>query len=295
MQESFAAYDREAQALVPQKTVADGWMKWIYQTQPGRMALGALIKRKAVSSLYGWYCKRKASAKMAQKMMARYEIDTTPFATPFRTYHDFFTRRLPFVPMPAQPGVLGAWAEGYASAWTQIDPDRLIQVKGSEYNLAALLCDEALAARYAGGTMIRIRLAPQHYHHFHWFDDGTVQRVQDIKGRYYSVHPLALGQIAALYCQNKRRVVQVETEQFGTALLIEVGATMIGSIINPFTEGSAVKRGEDGGYFAPGGSMILGLFEKGALRVDEDLLCQTQAGRECIVRLGERLAAKEQL
>ena len=93
--------------------------------------------------------------------------------------------------------------------------------------------------------MIRIRLAPQHYHHFHWFDGGVVQQVRDIKGQYYSVHPLALGRIAALYCQNKRRAVQVKTDQFGSVLLVEVGATMIGSILNPFSEGSAVKRGED--------------------------------------------------
>ena len=50
MHEPFVAYDRNTQTLVPQKTVADGWMKWIYETQPGRMALGALVKRKAVSS-----------------------------------------------------------------------------------------------------------------------------------------------------------------------------------------------------------------------------------------------------
>ena len=99
------------------------------------------------------------------------------------------------------------------------------------------------------------------------------------------MHPLALGRIAALYCQNKRRAVQVKTDQFGSVLLVEVGATMIGSILNPFSEGSAVKRGEDGGYFAPGGSMILGLFEKDAIQADEDLLCQTQAGRECICLL----------
>lgn len=292
MHEPFAAYDRNTQTLMPQKTVADGWMKWIYETQPGRMALGALVKRKAVSSLYGWYCKRRASAKMAQKLIDQYEIDVTPFATPFRTYRDFFTRRLPYVPMPKQPEVLGAWAEGYASAWQNIDPRCLIQVKGMEYDLADLLCDGALAEKYAGGTMIRIRLAPQHYHHFHWFDGGVVQQVRDIKGQYYSVHPLALGRIAALYCQNKRRAVQVKTDQFGSVLLVEVGATMIGSILNPFSEGSAVKRGEDGGYFAPGGSMILGLFEKDAIQADEDLLCQTQAGRECIVHLGERLAVK---
>ena len=74
MHEPFVAYDRNTQTLVPQKTVADGWMKWIYETQPGRMALGALVKRKAVSSLYGWYCKRRASAKMAQKLIDQYDV-----------------------------------------------------------------------------------------------------------------------------------------------------------------------------------------------------------------------------
>lgn len=294
MSEQLCVYDRCKKALVPQDTVAGGWMKWIYQTPTGRMALGALVRRKAASAAYGWYCKRKLSARAAQKMIERYHIDTAPFETPFPTYHAFFTRALPSAEMP-EGAVLGAWAEGTVSAWTDIDPDRLVQIKDSTYDLAGLLCDAAWAEKYAGGTLFRIRLAPQHYHHFHWFDDGEVKRVKDIKGDYYSVHPLALGEIVRLYCKNKRRIVEAETRHFGTMLLVEVGATMIGSIVNPFEAGDKVCRGEDGGYFAPGGSMILGIFEKGAVQPDEDLLCQTAQGRESIVQLGERIGTKGKL
>ena len=287
------AYDRQTGAMVPQKTVAGGWMEWIYQTKPGHLALHAVIKRKMISSIYGWYCKQRRSLSAAEKIIEQYQIDTTPFHTPFTTYFDFFTRKLPRVQMPED--ALGAWAEGYISAWENIDPKRLIQVKGSEYDLSSLLQDEAWARRYAGGTLFRIRLAPQHYHHFHWFDNAKIGRIKDIKGAYYSVHPLAVAEIARLYCENKRRIVEAKTERFGTMLLIEVGATMIGSVVNPFQSGEKVCPGEDGGYFAPGGSMILGLFEKGAVQADQDILQQTAQGKESIVLLGERIGIKGKL
>ena len=295
MQPAMQVYDRKSRILIRQETVADGWMRWVYQTSSGKMALHALIKRKAVSSVYGWYCKRRASAKMAQKIIDQYHLDVTPFETPFQTYRDFFTRALPYVEMPIDSDRMGAWAEGYVSAWQQIEAKHLVQVKDSEYDLFSLLQDREWAERYDQGTMIRIRLAPQHYHHFHWFDDGVIQSIKDIKGSYYSVHPLALAEVVRLYCQNKRRIVEIKTEHFGTVLLVEVGATMIGSILNPFSVGDNVEKGKDGGYFAPGGSMILGLFEKNTIQVDGDLLSQTQMGVESVVSLGEQIAVKGKL
>ena len=98
---------------------------------------------------------------MAQKLIDQYEIDVTPFATPFRTYRDFFYPPSALCTHAKAARGAGGWAEDYASAWQNIDPRCLIQVKGMEYDLADLLCDGALAAKYAGGTMIRIRLAPQ--------------------------------------------------------------------------------------------------------------------------------------
>ena len=62
------AYDRRTGAMVPQKTVAGGWMEWIYQTKPGHLALHAVIKRKMISSIYGWYCKKDAACPLRKRL-----------------------------------------------------------------------------------------------------------------------------------------------------------------------------------------------------------------------------------
>lgn len=287
MDYSTHAYNRQSRCYEPIPVVAGRWMRWTYQTPAGRMALHALIKRKFVSSVYGRYCRTRRSVRTAQRLIDTFSLDMTPFE-PFDSYTSFFTRTLAQVDMPSAQ-VLGAWSEGFCSVWEDLDPARVVQVKDDVYDLPSLLADAPLAESFRGGTMLRIRLAPQHYHHFHWFDDGVVRSVRDIPGSYFSVHPLALRQIARLYCQNKRRIIVADTATFGPMVLVEVGATMIGSIHNPFIAGDSFVRGADGGHFAPGGSMLLGLFQKGRLRIDTDLIEQTSLGFESIVHLGERV------
>lgn len=91
-----------------------------------------------------------------------------------------------------------------------------------------------------------------------------------------------------------RRVVQVRTGPFGEVLYVLVGATMIGSICDRAKPGDRVEKGEDGGYFAPGGSMILMLFEKDRLRPCGDLAGQTELGFETEVSIGDVLGEAQE-
>ena len=65
-----------------------------------------------------------------------------------------------------------------------------------------------------------------------------------------------------------------------------VGAMMVGSILTTVEEGDEVKRGQEFGYFAFGGSTIVCLFEKGVVEWDEDLLINGRASLETLVRVG---------
>lgn len=65
-----------------------------------------------------------------------------------------------------------------------------------------------------------------------------------------------------------------------------IGAMMVGSIKITVDEGQEVKRGQEFGYFAFGGSTIVVLFEKGAVEWDEDLLINGRACLETLVRVG---------
>lgn len=64
---------------------------------------------------------------------------------------------------------------------------------------------------------------------------------------------------------------------------------MVGSILTSVKEGQIVERGDELGYFAFGGSTIVCLFEKGALKWDDDLVENGQASIETLVRMGSGL------
>ncbi len=283
-------FDRKAKQVRQVPVVADRWLKTLYQTLPGQAATWLFVKRKWLSALYGRYARTKRSKKAADSIIEMYGLDMSLFL-PYQSYYEFFTRKLDSIRMPESP-YLGAVAECFLSAYDDIDIGGLFCVKGESMRLGEILQDEQQAMLYTGGTLFRFRLAPHHYHHLHHFDDATICSIRDIRGGYYSVNPVAQS-IVKLYCKNKRRVVTMKTRRFGTVVLVEVGATMIGSIINPFKEGDEVRIGEDGGYFAPGGSMLLLLFEKGAVKACEDILWQTREGLETMVALGEIIGKGE--
>ena len=270
--------------------VADRWLRVLYQTLPGHAAAWLFVKRKWLSALYGRYARTRRSKKAADQIVATYGLDMSLFP-PYKSYFEFFTRKHDYIQMPQSP-CLGAMAECFLSAYEDIDTDMLFAVKGEGMRLGEILCDEGQAKLYTGGTLLRFRLAPHHYHHLHHFDDATICSIRDIRGGYYSVNPIAQS-VVKLYCKNKRRIVAMKTRRFGTVVLVEVGATMVGSIINPFKEGDEVRIGEDGGHFAPGGSMLLLVFEKGAVRVSEDILVHTGEGLESMVTLGEIIGKGE--
>ena len=72
--------------------------------------------------------------------------------------------------------------------------------------------------------------------------------------------------------------------------MTEVGATMVGSIVQTYT-GNFVKKGEEKGCFKFGGSTVVLVFEKNKIRIDEDLLMNTLKGYETVINQGERIGA----
>ena len=135
---------------------------------------------------------------------------------------------------------------------------------------------------------IIIRLAPVDYHRFHFPVSGNVSPNKKIEGDYYSVNPFALRKKAEIFWLNKREYTILSNPLFGDVIMAEVGATMVGSIVQTF-KGSSVNKGEEKGYFKFGGSTVVLLFEKSKIHIDEDLLINTAKGYETTVKMGERI------
>ncbi|MCK5906912.1 MAG: phosphatidylserine decarboxylase, partial [Flavobacteriales bacterium] len=129
------------------------------------------------------------------------------------------------------------------------------------------------------------------YHRLHFPFDGTVkQENKKIAGDLYSVSPIAIKHKVELFCLNKREYTILDNNIFGDVVYSEVGATMVGSIIQTHT-GNTFNKADEKGYFKFGGSTIIMLFEKGKLSIDKDLLDNTQNGLETAVLMGERLGS----
>ena len=75
-------------------------------------------------------------------------------------------------------------------------------------------------------------------------------------------------------------------------VLCEVGATMVGSIVQTY-KGHDAHKGEEKGYFKFGGSTVVLLFEKNKIHIDADLLMNTSNGYETSVKMGKRIGIIE--
>ena len=70
-----------------------------------------------------------------------------------------------------------------------------------------------------------------------------------------------------IWWRNYRHWCFIQSPIVGTLLQIEVGATMVGSIVQHQWSGGACRRGGEKGYFQMGGSTVLIVFPPGRIRV----------------------------
>ena len=102
--------------------------------------------------------------------------------TEYRSVNAFFTRALKPGLRPVAAGAIVSPVDAAVGAWGPVKDDTLVQAKGRNYSLAALLGDKALADRMEGGTYTTLYLAPKDYHRIHVPVDGAVTQATYIPG-----------------------------------------------------------------------------------------------------------------
>lgn len=282
--------DRKSGMIETEKVAGEEWLVWLYNNPVGEAALWTLIKRKLVSSLYGELMDRPASTEKIGPFVDEFDIDLSiAKKQQFNSFNDFFTRELRknARSIDTNSMVFVSPADGKVLAWKDISETDFF-VKGHRFDVPSFLNDEILAEKYRDGSLIIIRLAPNDYHRFHFPVNGRVSETIQIEGDYYSVNPIALREMVEIFCMNKREFAVIENPVFGKVVMAEVGATMVGSIIQTYASGS-VEKGDEKGYFEFGGSTVVLLFEKDKIKIDEDLLANTSKGLETSVLMGEKI------
>lgn len=288
-------HDRATGRTFREQVLGDRLMRLAY-SRPGRpLAEWLLFRNYLVSRLLGWFADRRFSRRRVQPTCAALAIDESEFLEPadsYRTFNEFFTRRLKpgARPFAADPAALCCPADCRLLVYPHLPEGHCVPVKGHPFTVAGLFGPgrENQAQPFANGALAICRLCPADYHRYHYPADGNTLDSWEIDGRLHSVNPLALALNIPIFDQNRRTVSLLALARFGPVAFVEVGAFGVAGIVQ--THGQReFRRGDEKGYFRFGGSTIVLVFRPDSVTFAEDVVAQSAAGVETLVRCGEAI------
>ena len=266
-------------------------LKKLYGNVFGRVLLRTLTAP-AVSRAAGAFMDSGASSFLIKPFIKRSGIDTSEYVMyPFRSYNDFFTRVIKPEkrPVDSEPDHLISPCDSKLTVH-KISKKSIFRIKGSRYRVSDLLKNEFLANRFCGGYCFIFRLEVDDYHRYCYIDDGTKTGNTYIAGELHTVNPVALERYN-IYKRNCREYTVLHTDNFGDVVQVEVGAMLVGRIVNHHGEGGFC-RGDEKGKFEFGGSTIVMLFGRDRVCPDDDILRNSAEGIETVVKYGEKIGTK---
>ncbi len=245
-------------------------LRCMYHTVPGRVLLKMLSGRR-FSALCGRFMDSSLSRPLIRRFVRKNHIDLNEYtATRYRSFNDCFTRRIraEMRPIPHNPRALIAPCDGRLSAY-RISDGLVMPIKQSWYSVSDLLGGDPIAEAYRNGVCLVFRLCVDNYHRYCYIDNGTKGRNVFLPGQLHTVRPIALSRIP-VFIRNCREYTVMDTAAFGPVTQIEVGALLVGKILNHDAE-ARVHRGAEKGMFLYGGSTIVLLLREGAADLPDAL------------------------
>lgn len=273
---------------IPAYDAQGGAVRFLYGTALGRAALRVLISP-SVSRLAGRFLDSRASRIFIRSFVRKNNIEMSDYIKDsFTSYNDFFCRQIKSEkrPFDMDEDALVSPCDGKLTVCPVSDGAHF-QIKGGDYTAESLLQNEALAEKYSGGILLLIRLSVDDYHRYCYAADGEKSDNVRIAGKYHTVNPAA-AEKRTIYKENTREYSVLSTDRFGDILMMEVGAMMVGRIVN-LHGAKSVRRGEEKGHFEFGGSTVILMLEKDRVLIDEDIIRNSSEGYETVVRMGERI------
>lgn len=286
--------NRSTNKVEIERPPGEGLLKFLYHNAVAKGAILPFVKRKFVTEWYGRWMDRPASRKKITPFIDSLNIDMSESQKSiheFESFNDFFHRKLKPGSRTIEKGLVSP-GDGKLLAFEKVSDVNSFFVKGKEFTLRKFLKDDDTADKYRDSSMVILRLAPNDYHRYHFPYDGIPSKSELINGIYYSVSPISVSEMfTEVFCENKREICRLKTQEKGEMLLVPVGATMVGSIHSTYSPDAPVKKGDEMGYFAFGGSSIVLLFNPDSFKLDKDLLENTKNKLETAVKMGEKIAS----
>ena len=281
-------YNKAGDTVVTEEQYNAGALKFLYNTVVGRFILKGILTRKWVSKVAGFYMNSRASKLRISRFVKAYKINLDEYEIEdYNCFNAFFRRKIKedARPFSKDSNDLIACADSKVTYY-KINEDLSFKLKHSIYTVGEILKDEQLAKEYKNGVCLVLRLCVNDYHRYCFFDNCEIKSAKTIDGILHTVCPVAEKRYK-VYSENQREYCVLQTENFGDVIQCEVGAIIVGKIVN-HSVNSAV-RGQEKGYFEMGGSTIVLLFKENTLKVDSKIKKYSECGIETKVLMGETI------
>lgn len=280
-------WDRKRNIFYEEKEYGKKKLDFLYNTFLGRILLKLIFSRVWFSKLQAIYQNSKISKRKILPFILKYNVDMSVYENQsYNSFSDFFKRKR-IIKNKTFENELIAIADSKLQVFS-IQDNLELKIKQSIYSLNELIQDEQIAKKYKDGTCLIYRLSMDDYHRFMFLDDGSIINSKKIKGVLHTIRPIS--KRYNVFCQNSRQVTFLNTKNFGRVIQIEVGAMLVGKIVN--YKKINFKRLEEKGYFDFGGSTIVQLFEKEKIKIDGDILAKSKENIETKVEIGMKIGEK---
>lgn len=261
---------------------------FLYNTKVGRILLKLLILP-FISKIVGLYQDSRLSKKVIPKFIKNNHINMNDYErVEYKSFNDFFTRKIKEGKRVIDKDKYNLISPCDAKLKVyKLNKDNVFNIKNSKYTINDLI-DNNSNINFDNGYVLVFRLCVDDYHRYSYIDNGYQENNNYIKGVLHTVRPIATNNLN-VFTQNERCFTILHTENFGDVYQIEVGALMVGKIVNEY-DNYEFYKGEEKGYFKFGASTIVLIIDN--IDIDEDILINSENDVETIVKLGEKIGRK---
>mgnify|MGYP005762776493 CR=1 FL=1 len=246
----------------------DPSVEFLYGTFLGRAVLKVILKSR-IDRVFVKFLWSKHSKFIIKRYAEKHNIALSKDEiAKFSSFREFFARVKENLPVDEDLNHLISPCDGWLSCF-KIDENSSFSIKSSHYRLSDFLEDEETAREFVGGDCLIFRLCASDYHHYCYIDYGYQGKQHNIRGVLHSVQPIAAEKMP-VYVLNRRSWTLLITENFGPVIQTEIGALVVGGIVN-YKENERFSKGEEKGHFELAGSTIVLLFKKNRIKLNEEI------------------------
>ena len=284
-------YNRKTKEIKEDSKYKSQYSEFLYKNLFGRIILKIAVLP-FVSKIAGKYCDSKISVRIIDGFIKDNNIDMSLYEKKeYSSFNDFFDRnKIISDDTKANFNNKEAFVSPADSRLLvyKFDENLKVNIKDSIYDIEELtkMSNDELK-EFTNGNVFVFRLNVDDYHRYCYIDDGRLLDYKNINGVLHTVNPISSRY--GIYKENHRIVSLLEAQSFEKLIYIEIGALLVGKIINHgLTE---FKKGDEKGYFKYGGSTVV-VITKDNIKIDEDIIENSKNEIETKVEYGEKIGIK---